>query len=64
LQTPQIRSIVRQYISENFERAEPGAEVEGWEEVEVLRGCAERIVFAESSTSLSDFRSRLCETST
>ncbi|KAG7530943.1 hypothetical protein FFLO_04671 [Filobasidium floriforme] len=49
LQTPQIRSIVRQYISENFERAEPGAEVEGWEEVEVLRGCAERIVFAEST---------------
>lgn len=64
LQTPQIRSIVRQYIQENFERAEPGAEVEGWRDVGVLRGCAERIVFAESSEfeglGLSVWRLSMC----
>jgi hypothetical protein len=53
MQTPQIRSIIESYIHDNFERLEVGVEVEGWEDVDVLRSCAERIVVAECCKSLS-----------
>ena len=47
MQTRQVEAIVNSYIQDNFERVEVGASVEGWEDVSVLKRCAERIVFAE-----------------
>lgn len=51
LQTFQIRQIVQDYILENFERVEVGAELESWDEMPLLQQNAERIVVAETCRS-------------
>ncbi|KAJ9101158.1 hypothetical protein QFC21_003376 [Naganishia friedmannii] len=46
-----IQAVISEYIQENFDRLEVGAELEGWRDIHTLANSVDRLVVAESSST-------------
>lgn len=43
-----VQAVISEYIQENFDRLEVGAELEGWRDIHTLANSVDRLVVAES----------------
>ncbi|KAJ9118691.1 hypothetical protein QFC22_003911 [Naganishia vaughanmartiniae] len=46
-----VQAVISEYIQENFDRLEVGAELEGWRDIHTLANSVDRLVVAESSST-------------